>query len=292
MIVCLSVAVAVLTAVVAVLIVKICVMRKSMGEISRGFGQKLAADTNTLIDVTSRDKAVCALASRVNAELFKLNELRGKYERGDNELKTAVTNIAHDLRTPLTAICGYLDLLETREKSADVARYISVIANRTEKLKSLADELFAYSASATAPQNVETVCVNDVLEECVADWCGALSERGITPDIAICADKVVRAVDRSALVRVFFNLLSNAVKYSDGDLRIELCSDGAVSFSNRAEKLSAVQAGRLFDRFYTVDESRGSTGLGLSIAKTLTEKIGGRIDAEYIGGSLCVRVRL
>lgn len=292
MTVCLSVAVAVLTVSVVLLIAKICVMRKSIGEISRDFGQKLATDTNTLIDVTSRDKAVCALASRVNAELRELNELRGKYERGDNELKTAVTNIAHDLRTPLTAICGYLDLLETCDKSDDAARYIAVVANRTEKLKQLTDELFAYSASVTAPQNTETVCVNDVLEDCVADWFCALSERGITPEISMCADKVMRTVDRTALMRVFFNLLSNAVKYSDGDLCIELRSDGSISFSNRAEKLSAVQAGRLFDRFYTVDESRSSTGLGLSIAKTLTEKIGGRIDAEYIGGRLFVRIRL
>ncbi len=84
----------------------------------------------------------------------------------------------------------------------------------------------------------------------------------------------------------FDNILSNAVKYSDGDLTIHLRPDGSVTFSNRASSLSRVQAERLFDRFYTVETARSSTGLGLSIAKLLTEKMGGTITAEYESGHL------
>ena len=93
-------------------------------------------------------------------------------------------------------------------------------------------------------------------------------------------------MDAAALRRIFDNILSNAVKYSDGDLTIRLWPDGTVSFSNSTPSLSRVQAEHLFDRFYTVETARNSTGLGLSIAKLLTEKMGGTITAEYENGRL------
>ena len=99
-------------------------------------------------------------------------------------------------------------------------------------------------------------------------------------------EKVVRRLDAAALRRIFDNILSNAVKYSSGDLAVSLMPDGAVTFSNSAPSLSRVQAERLFDRFYTVETARSSTGLGLSIAKLLTEKMGGTITAEYENGHL------
>lgn len=101
---------------------------------------------------------------------------------------------------------------------------------------------------------------------------------------------VIRELDAAALRRIFDNILSNAVKYSDGDLTIHLRPDGSVTFSNRASSLNRVQAERLFDRFYTVEAARDSTGLGLSIAKLLTEKMDGTIAAEYRDGGLCIRV--
>ena len=85
---------------------------------------------------------------------------------------------------------------------------------------------------------------------------------------------------------MFSNLLQNAVKYSDGDLEIRLSETGEIIFSNSAQALNTVQAGRLFDRFYTVESGRKSTGLGLSIARTLTERMGGSINAEYRDGKL------
>lgn len=96
--------------------------------------------------------------------------------------------------------------------------------------------------------------------------------------------------DPTALRRVFGNILNNAVKYSDGDLQVTLTADGAVTFSNHASGLDQVQTERLFDRFYTVETARGSTGLGLSIAKLLTEEMGGVITATYEDGQLRIRV--
>lgn len=102
---------------------------------------------------------------------------------GDRELKEAVTNISHDLRTPLTAICGYLDLLEREDKSEAATRYLSLIENRVQALKQLTEELFRYSVilSTANDMNLEAVNINGVLEESVAAFYVALTERGITP---------------------------------------------------------------------------------------------------------------
>ena len=115
-----------------------------------------------------------------------------------------------------------------------------------------------------------------------------LQEHGITPAIRLPAQHVICRLDRAALARVFSNLLGNAVKYSGGDLDISLRETGEICFSNSAPGLSEVQVGRLFDRFYTVEAADRSTGLGLSIARVLTEQMGGSIAAAYADGRLCV----
>ena len=102
---------------------------------------------------------------------------------------------------------------------------------------------------------------------------------------------MTRNLDPAALRRIFDNLLNNALKYSDGDLRVSLTEAGEAVFSNAAGKLDCVQTQRLFDRFYTVETASGSTGLGLSIAHMLVEKMGGEIGAEYVSGRLRIFVR-
>ncbi len=275
---------------VLILSVKILMMKKSAREIERSTKEKLENDTNTLISISSSDKDMKALASSLNSELRILREKRQKYVSGDAELKNAVTNISHDLRTPLTAICGYLDLLEKEEQTESGKRYLKIIRERTSAMRSLTQELFGYSVAASSEAALETeeVSLNDVLEQSLAAFYGVLSEREIAPKIELAAAPVMRMLNRNALRRVFDNILNNAAKYSDGDLEVRLSSTGTVSFSNAAKKLDVVQTERLFDRFFTVETGGGSTGLGLSIAKLLTEKMGGSIAAEYREGRLIV----
>ncbi len=171
---------------------KVYFLHRSAKEIAEAFRDRSAADTNTLIDISTRDSYMRHLASEINVELSILRKEHLRYSCGDQELKTAVTNISHDLRTPLTAICGYLDLLEREEKSETVERYLTQIQP-----------------------------VIDLPEEAV--W---------------------RELDAGAVNRVFSNIISNALKYS--------------------------------------------SGLGLSIAKLLTEQMGGMITAEYENDRLSI----
>lgn len=274
--------------------IKIYIMQKSAKEISGELSEKLKNDTNTLISVSTNDKAMKALAHNLNIQLKELREQRHRFVQGDLELKSAITNISHDLRTPITAISGYLDLLDNVEKSEAAERYIDVIRNRTEALKLLTEELFRYSV-ITSPEydnSVELVAVNGVLEESILGFYAALQERKITPNIFITENKVVRKVNKAALSRIFSNLINNAIKYSNGDLNITLTDTGKITFSNTASDLSEVDVKRLFDRFYTVENARKSTGLGLSISRILIEQMNGTISAQYENGKLSICIQL
>ena len=265
------------------LLAYLLVLRHSLREAAEELDEKLRTDTNTLISISSGDRAMQSLVTHINRQLQALRRERLRLHSGNAELTAAVTNVSHDLRTPLTALCGYLDLLEQEPQTEAAARYLAVIRERTDAMRALTEGLFRYSVlTATADElHTEPVCLNDVLEQSLAGFYGALSARGITPSVQLPEEKVIRPLDAAALRRVFDNILSNAAKYSDGDLTVTLSPDGKVTFSNRASALSRVEAARLFDRFYTVDSARGSTGLGLSIAKLLTEKLHGTISADY-----------
>ena len=172
----------ILLTVIFALLGKIYLMHKAALEIGEAFEVKLAEDTNTLIDISSRDPYLCRLAASINTQLRILRKQRHRYLVGDRELKEAATNISHDLRTPLTAICGYLDLLQREPLSENAVRYISLIENRTEAMKQLTEELFRYSVIlSTQELELEPVCLNGVLEESIAAFYAALTSRGIQP---------------------------------------------------------------------------------------------------------------
>lgn len=280
---------ALLAVVVLFLIIKIYLMKRSAREIQEQIAEKLASDTNTLITISGADRDMRGLASDLNVELRKLREERHRFCQGDMELKDAIAGVSHDLRTPLTAICGYLALLEREECSDTVRQYLNQIENRTDAMKEMMEELFRYSVSASIKEmQMETLCLNEVLEECIASFYGVITKQGVTPRIDITEVRVERFLDRASLMRIFGNIISNAIKYGSGDLSVKMDADGRVLFSNAAEKLNAVEAGRLFDRFYTVEMAKDSTGLGLTIARLLTKQMGGKITAEYIEGKLLI----
>lgn len=282
----------IMTIIIVALFIKIRILQKAAEEIENAVTDKLMTETNTLIDISSTDKYMQNLANTINIQLRKLREERHRFKHGDAELKNAVTNISHDLRTPLTAICGYLDLLEQEEKSETVTAYLEIIRSRADLLTQLTEEFFRYSIVISDKNDAEKkpVVINGVLEESVAAFYAVLNERGISPNIQMPETKVIRALDRSALTRVFSNLLNNAIKYSDGDLDITLLDTGEIIFANMASELTEVQVDKLFDRFYTVEDARKSTGLGLAIARTLIEQMNGTITAKYENGRLSIHI--
>lgn len=280
-----------LTAVILAMGVKIYMMKKSMNEMAEQFGEILAEDTNALICVSSHDRDIRQLAYRINVQLKKYRHDRHRFHKGNMELKTAVTNISHDLRTPLTSILGYMDLLETEAKSENAEKYLSVIRNRAENMKQLTEELFQYSLDISEKEFVwEEVDICNILEKSLLSFYSAFSSRGIVPSIELPEQPVMVMADKSALNRIFSNIINNAVKYSEKSFCVTMNTDGEIVFSNDTEKMDMVSVGKLFDRFFTVSANRHSTGLGLSIAKYLTEAMHGTITADYQNKILSIRL--
>ena len=287
-----EIALGICIAVICILLLKIYMLKKSVREIRTDFGERGKLDSNSLIGVSSRDKDIRALTNDMNHSIVDLRKAFHKYKEGDREVRTAITNISHDIRTPLTAICGYLALMKKQEKSPEMERYLDIIDERAEHMKTLTEGLFSYSLILNSEDTVELedVNLNKVLEDCIMEYYGALTERGIEPTVDITEKKIVRKLDKTHIDRAISNVISNAIKYSDGDFDIMLKDDGTMIFSNKASGITSVEAARLFDRFYTVETGRNSTGLGLSIARTFVEQMGGEIGAEYKDGKLAIKI--
>ena len=281
--------VALLGVLLLILAGKVYTLHKSARQLREGMAQQLERETNTLLSVSSGDREMRALADALNGQLAQLRAERQRYQHGDLELKEAITNISHDLRTPLTAIVGYLALLEGEEKSEAVERYLSQISNRTQVLHQLSEELFAY-ALLTAPQPLhpQRVDLRGLVEEALLSYCGAMEQRGMEPAIQLPEGRVERTLDPTAAGRVLSNIISNALKYSAGDFAVTMTPDGVITFANSAPDLNPVLVQRLFDRFFTVETARHSTGLGLSIAKLLTQQMEGTLEAKYQEGQLVI----
>nr|WP_317349128.1 HAMP domain-containing sensor histidine kinase [uncultured Blautia sp.] len=278
--------------IILLLCIKVYFLRRASREISDAFHNSLTEDTNALITVSTGDACMKKLAADINIQLGLLKKKRNLYQQGNLELKEAVTNISHDLRTPLTAISGYLDLLDPEEKSPKVQHYISQIQNRAKVLKDLTEELFQYSIVTS----LDCLITKDVdlvrtLEESLLSFYAVMQAKGIQPQICLPETPVWRKLDTVALNRIFSNIISNALKYSEDSFTVEMKPSGCISFTNPAPNLNPVTVGKLFHRFYTVESSQNSTGLGLSIAKILTERMGGTIEADYVRGYLQIKVR-
>lgn len=275
------------------LLLKIRLMQKSADEIRKAFMDRLENDTNTLIDISSRDASLCALAESINEELKKLRSKRLRFEEGDLAVKEAITNVSHDLRTPLTAIYGYLDLLENEEKSKEAERFLAIIKDRVDVLRQLTQELFCYSAvtSKVWEESSEEIVLNHVLEETILAHYAVLKKCHITPEISMPDKKIIQTLNKSSFIRILENIIGNAAKYSDRDLKITLSPDGEIVFSNHAPSLNEVSVLKLFDRLYTVETGKQSTGLGLSIAKKLTEQMNGQITARYKEETLFIHLK-
>ena len=283
----------VLAVICFILLMKVLSLRSDAWKIERSFGKILSEDTNNLITLTAHDSRMRSLAGSINTELRHLREEKNKYYHGNVELSNAITNISHDLRTPLTAIIGYLDMMGKTDSIEKIKGYLPIITKRAESMKQLTEELFSYSidySNADAEVEREELVLNQVLEDSILGYYSVLSEKGMKLEVDITENKIIRTLNRTYMSRIFSNLLNNAVKYSDGDLKICLKDDGDIIFSNSAASLKGIDAEQLFDRFYTVEAARSSTGLGLSIVKLLVERQGGEILSNLAEGRLTITI--
>lgn len=275
-------------------LIKLFFINKSIREIRTNMSEILNSDTNNLITISTNNKEIRKLTNDLNNELKNLRIQKLQYESGNQELKRNITNISHDLRTPLTAINGYIDLIKENNKKEKQKEYIEIIERKTNDLIELTESLFDFSKTIDNGIEIkkENNCINELLEESLANYYIIFTENNIQPKIEICEEKIYRNIDKNSIIRVFENILSNVTKYSNGDFQVILEKNGKIIFSNKATTLDATTVEKIFDRYYTVENAQKSTGLGLSIAKKLIELNNGRISGKYIKGKIIIEIEL
>jgi len=275
----------ILLIIIIVLIIKLVMLRRAFGEIAKDVKERSSGETSTPITLTTSDRSARHAAVVLNEELKILHGERCRYEAANSEINNAVTNISHDLRTPLTAINSYLDLIKNETDPDTREMYLDRIRNRTDVMVGLTDELFKYSVSNVRKPDPEedspAVCdIKNITAECMLSFYEAFKKRGITPEISLPAKSIMAKVPPSDADRILENIISNGLKYAETDFNVDLDDTGVITFTNHAESLTQLDVQKLFDRFYTVKNSAVSTGLGLSIAKKLISENGGTISAS------------
>lgn len=292
MIISMYIIITILIIILVFMIIKLYFIRKSLKEIQNSISEILSTDTNNLLTISSSDKEIINLANSLNLELKNLREEKLQYENGNQELKTVMTNISHDMRTPLTAISGYIELIKENNDENKKKKYIEIIERKTNDLILLTEQLFDFSKTMDMKINIkkEKCCINEIIEESLVNYYSIFKKNNIVPKIEICNKKIYKYVDKNTIIRVFENILSNVSKYSNGNFKVVLDEYGRITFSNRATSLDATTVQKIFNRYFTVENAQKSTGLGLSIAKQLIELNDGTISAKYIKNHLIIEI--
>lgn len=245
-----------------------------------------------------------SLASNINdmtEELKNKIENERKVERTKNEL---ITNVSHDLRTPLTSIKGYLGLIKEKRymEGEQLQEFIDIAYNKSEKLEILINDLFEYTKlmGDKVILDKQSISLNGLLQQLIDELSPISEENNLTIEHQFINENVIVNVDPNKTVRVFENLLMNAIRYSlkPGKIEVTLAKEedcALVNIKNKCEDLSKEELLRIFDRFYRVEKSRasdtGGSGLGLAIAKNIVELQGGSIKVEYKDGYISFTVR-
>ena len=271
------------------MIIKIIFMKRELKSIGKSLTSLLKTDTNALITVDINDRELKNLVVLLNKSLIELSALEHEFKNGNKELRETITNISHDLRTPLTAIRGYLDLMD---KDTSMNSYLKRIDKKVIDLVELTDQLFYFSKTLDFEDELkrENICVNEILEESLASFYEIFKKNGIEPNINICSKKIFWFVDKKVLKRIFENIISNALKYSKEDFIVELTRDGYLTFSNRTDSIDSVTLAKIFNKLNTVRNARKSDNIGLAIVKQLCELCGGSINSKYENGILTLKI--
>lgn len=266
-------------------------------EISKGnLEYRVAQKTDDELGLLARN------INHMTEELQQKIEQERETERMKNEL---ITNVSHDLRTPLTSIMGYLRLLldQKYESPEQAQNYLNVAFGKSEKLKGLIEDLFEYTklTNENNTLNPEKVSLIELLEQLLDEMVPISEEQEICFKAEFPAEKVWVTIDVDKMIRVYENLIINAIKYSKkpGEVRVQLWEESEYVLTgvyNSGEGIPAEDLAYLFERFFRVEKSRtssqGGSGLGLAIAKQIVDLHGGEIWAESEGEDVRFFVKL
>ena len=263
-------------------------LKKEIKNIDRQFVKIMNESTNARINKGYVNHDAEALIKTLNQYIDQTNRLARKSKESNDVLKSTILNMSHDIRTPLTSMQGYLQLIKMDEIDALKRKeYIGIMESRLDSLKSMMENFFelAKVESNSFPINLKILNAHEIFVEIIGMYYDLFQEKKIFLDLKLMNHMIVIA-DESALKRIFNNLVSNIVKYGKSKAQIKSYSkDNYIifTFKNDTNDINDENVNKLFDKFYTVSNSRTekSSGLGLAITKELVYKINGQISIDY-----------
>ena len=287
-------AIAVLTVAVILLLFRLVVMRKNLRIISEELIRNRESGYNRRITVTT-----LKTAAEINRTLDYQQELKNDAERAERSIRESVSDIAHDLRTPMTVIRGNLQLIGLDSSLSEKSReYLDICIEKTDTLKEMADGFFELSVLESYTDTVPLQRLNAVNEiaQFIADHDAVIRQNGLNPDISLPDKTIFIMADQRFMTRMLENILNNIIKYSAGSFRLEVAEGEetvSISFINPAPDLSPEEADFLFLRTYRADRSRTSpgAGLGLYIVRLLAQKQRASAFARVENGELKLTMR-
>lgn len=289
-----TLAIVILSFITFILFLYISVLQRQLQSINSQLKKRLKSNSRQPVTVELINKELNNLAESINQCLKAEETLRLESVKEEKRFKELIANISHDLRTPLTAIKGYQQLLEKSTLTDEQREKLGISQKYAVELGTLIEHFFEYSYLLNAEQTLkpEKLNLTNLVTECLATSVNAFEEHGLKLLFEENAPIFVSA-DREMLVRIFQNLIRNCLAHSAGDVTVRLMTAGAVAFRNPVKDAQEIDTKRMFERFYTGDRARSkTTGLGLAIVKLLTEQMGGTVYAYFVDDQLEIKVEL
>lgn len=244
------------------------------------------------------DRNIDNLVVSINCLYEKEQKRYKKVEHKEEELRRSIANLSHDLRTPLTSIMGYIQLVKNGELTdKDKEKYLDIVDRRTETLQNLITSFYELSVVESSEYDFDLKSINlsNLLCEAIALYYDEFVKNDIEPKIEVFENSNQIISDEKAVMRIFSNLINNMIKYGEGKVTIKLKEEEdnlVTEFRNYAPNLKEEQVEHIFERFFTADLTRSdkNTGLGLSITRALVEQLGNKIESKLTNGILTIKV--
>ena len=285
-----------LIAIIIFLITIIIGYKREFRRINKQITENLDEYAN--VKTKSVDKDIENLVESINLIFDSRQKIVAQKNKNEEKIRESISNMSHDLRTPLTSIMGYLQMIKSEKSSeADKKEYMDIVEKRTKSLQQLISSFYDLSRMEGNEYNFNYKKVNlsSILCENIAVFYNDFRNNNIEPIIEI--DENVKDIisDDGAINRIFSNLITNMIKHGESFVKITLRQENDViitEFINKATRLTEENVDKLFDRFYTVDNSRSdkNTGLGLYITRIMVEKLGHSISSKIDNGYLIIEI--
>lgn len=293
-----SVIVSILLILCMILIGMIWFIKRQIQDICRQLAFLEEQESNMLITTQTTSLCIGDLIEKINRIILSNRKRKKAYLEKEQRVQQVYTNLSHDIRTPLTSLDGYVQLLADCEDKGKQKEYLIVIRERISSLKNMLEELFMFTRLKDDSYQLEfsNVCVSRILKETVFSYYDDWNRQGIVPKFLIDEGDVYIEGNESALNRIFQNIIKNGLVHGEKNIIISLTKNEKevmLSFGNAMKNPEDVDVSQVFERFYKADKSRSrnSTGLGLSIAKGFVERMNGTIEARLVENQFVIEVR-